>query len=927
MKNQVIHLYKRGLWWVLFFQIAIATGLFAQPAARDAIIKAVYKADSAAALFAQNSDDILQKEAVLSAFREALLKAESVDDFLASAAICNMVGNFYEVRSEYQRGLGYFEKGLKILETKNTTGAENLFDDALSDLQSSSKGYNSGAGFALVTDLYSATFDDFGDFLAQNPTKTEARLSVMLLLNAGNMYLQQSQFSQSQTLYSQALQIAKRSGLVSEERHISANIAWSYIKNNQLDSAKTLLDALLSEQPDAQISNQLRQAYLARGAAFREEGDFPAAIADIKQSLVLYQTASDSRGYCRALAHLASTYFESGDIKTATDYYHQTLTKNATVNDEETAWHANGGLAKCYSATGDDEKALAYFKTYFDIVESLGGRFSTDQGKVSFLENQTAFLNDYARTAINVSLKNNDFSIARPVIEKLRGSSLAALRQTKMGSKPPISGTLPLTYLESQSPQSFYEFSIGTANNNSNMMAQTSIGITSNQLFPGTISQPDPEIEQKLSQGIASEMGETAVANAPENLPAVTFLEYFLLDNQIAILTKSPENDVNGAVVPVSPDSLDALINEYRSALHVQQSRGITASRNAVPIFLPTDVSTIRSHTKLAQQLFQLLIAPIRQSLPYGGGQTLVIIPHRSLWIVPFASLLDKNEQYFGDQFVLTYAPSEQDWASIAAQQRPADQRDPKAWIIGNPQMPQLVQSCGLEIKFSQLSGAEDEAKAIAQLFGRDRSELFIGKQADRLRLEAWHQDFSVLHFATHGFACIDDPLSSFVVLSELEPGDIDLQPQSAQLAFPGDPRLAVKLNDPNDDLSRMSAKMAPPKPEFPGILDARTIVNHFFLKADLVTLSACQTGLGKVLGQGTIGFTRAFLAAGARSLLVSLWQVDDESTKELMIHFYTEYLRHGNKALALQNAMIETRKKFPDPKDWAAFTLIGTAE
>lgn len=927
MKFQVIHLYKRSFCWGIFFQIAIATVLFAQPAARDAIFEAISKADSAAALLAQNPDDLSLKEAVLSAFREALLKAESVDDFLASTAICNMVGNFYETRSEYQRGLGYFEKGLKILETKNATGTENLFDDALADLQSSSKGYNSGAGFALVTDLYSATFDDLRDFLAQVPAKTEARLSVILLINAGNMYLQQSQFSQAQTLYSQALQIAKRSGMVSEERHISANIAWSYIKNNQLDNAKTLLDALLSDQSDAQISNQLRQAYLARGAAFREEGNFPAAIADIKQSFILYQTAGDARGQCRALAHLASTYFESGDIGTATEFYHQTLAKNAAVNDEETAWHANGGLAKCYSATGDDEQALAYFKTYLDIVESLGGRFSTDQGKVSFLENQTEFLNDYARTAINLSVKNSDFSIARPVIEKLRGSSLAALRQTKMGSKPPVSGALPLTYLESQSPQSFYEFSIGTTSDNSNMMAQQAIGITSNQFFPGTISQPDPDLEQKLSQGIASEMGETAAATAPENLPSVTFLEYFLLDNQIAIFIKSPENDVNGAVVPVTPDSLDALINEYRSALQVQQSRGITASRNAVPILLPTDISTIRSHTKLARQLYQLLIAPVRQSLPSGDNQTLVIIPHRSLWIVPFASLLDSKEQYFGDQFVLTYAPSEQDWASIAAQQRPADQRNPKAWIIGNPQMPQLVHSCGLEIRFSQLSGAEDEAKAIAQLFGGDRSELFIGKQADRLRLEAWHQDFSVLHFATHGFACIDDPLSSFVVLSELEPGDIDLQPQSVHLSFPGDPRLAVTLNDPNDDLSRMSAKMVPPKPAFPGILDARTIVNNFFLKADLVTLSACQTGLGKVLGQGTIGFTRSFLAAGARSLLVSLWQVDDESTKELMIHFYTEYLQHGNKGLALRNAMIETRKKFPNPKDWAAFTLIGIAE
>ncbi|MEZ4763083.1 MAG: CHAT domain-containing protein [Calditrichia bacterium] len=214
--------------------------------------------------------------------------------------------------------------------------------------------------------------------------------------------------------------------------------------------------------------------------------------------------------------------------------------------------------------------------------------------------------------------------------------------------------------------------------------------------------------------------------------------------------------------------------------------------------------------------MFQLLIAPIRQSLPSDDGQTLVIIPHRSLWIVPFASLQDNKKQYFGDQFVLTHAPSEQDWASIAAQQRPADQRDPETWIIENPQMPQLVQSCGLEIKFSQLSGAEDEAKAIAQLFGRDRSELFIGKQADRLRLEA-ASGFQRCIYGCWLAACIDDPLSSFVVLSELEPGDIDLQPQSAQLAFPGDPRLAVKLNDPNDDLSRMSAKMAPPKPRFQG--------------------------------------------------------------------------------------------------------------
>jgi CHAT domain-containing protein len=113
----------------------------------------------------------------------------------------------------------------------------------------------------------------------------------------------------------------------------------------------------------------------------------------------------------------------------------------------------------------------------------------------------------------------------------------------------------------------------------------------------------------------------------------------------------------------------------------------------------------------------------------------------------------------------------------------------------------------------------------------------------------------------------------------------------------------------------------------YPGLLDARVIISRFHLKADLVTLSACQTGLGQLSSEGMIGLSRAFLAAGARSFLVSLWNVDDEATKELMITFYKEYLRHGNKGLALQRAMQQTRRQYPEPKYWAAFTLFGMAE
>ena len=113
----------------------------------------------------------------------------------------------------------------------------------------------------------------------------------------------------------------------------------------------------------------------------------------------------------------------------------------------------------------------------------------------------------------------------------------------------------------------------------------------------------------------------------------------------------------------------------------------------------------------------------------------------------------------------------------------------------------------------------------------------------------------------------------------------------------------------------------------FAGELPASAVISRYRLNADLVTLSACQTGLGTTLGEGMIGFTRAFQAAGARTLVVSLWSVSDDATRDLMVEFYTEYLKHGNKAVALRKAMMTTRQKYPHPRMWAAFSLFGAAE
>ncbi|MDX2098250.1 MAG: CHAT domain-containing protein, partial [Leptolyngbyaceae cyanobacterium bins.59] len=129
--------------------------------------------------------------------------------------------------------------------------------------------------------------------------------------------------------------------------------------------------------------------------------------------------------------------------------------------------------------------------------------------------------------------------------------------------------------------------------------------------------------------------------------------------------------------------------------------------------------------------------------------------------------------------------------------------------------------------------------------------------------------------------------------------------------SFPGAIALGPNGSKPND-----------------GLLTAEELLDPALkLKADLVVLSACDTGQGRITGDGVIGLSRSFITAGVPSVVVSLWAVPDAPTAELMTRFYQNLQQGQNKAQALRQAMLDTQKGFPDPRSWAAFTLIGEAD
>ncbi len=135
-------------------------------------------------------------------------------------------------------------------------------------------------------------------------------------------------------------------------------------------------------------------------------------------------------------------------------------------------------------------------------------------------------------------------------------------------------------------------------------------------------------------------------------------------------------------------------------------------------------------------------------------------------------------------------------------------------------------------------------------------------------------------------------------------------------------------LDERHPELSGLRLTHAPGSKE-DGLLQVREIFN-LELRADLVVLSACRSGLGKVVsGEGLIGMTRAFFYAGAGSVVVSLWQVDDDSTSDLMVSFYRYLQQVGDKSEALRRAKLELidRSQYFHPYFWAPFILVGRAQ
>jgi CHAT domain-containing protein len=287
--------------------------------------------------------------------------------------------------------------------------------------------------------------------------------------------------------------------------------------------------------------------------------------------------------------------------------------------------------------------------------------------------------------------------------------------------------------------------------------------------------------------------------------------------------------------------------------------------------------------------LYQDVLAPVIRILPENISQ-LVISPAGALELLPFEALtIDPNGRFLIEGYAVSYAPSASTLEIL--HERDGVSSAHKLLAFADPVYSSNSNTSSLrgffeddKFALSPLPRTRAEVESLAQIAGFEDFEMILGNEASEGKLKSLQlSDYRVLHFATHAVANQSYPERSALVLTA--------------------------GREQNDD----------------GFLQVREVYD-LRLNADLVVLSACQTTGGTTTaGEGVPGLSRAFFFAGARSLVASIWKVEDKATTQLMTAFYRNLAAGLTKTESLRKAKIEMiRTDGSHPRQWAAFVVFG---
>jgi len=744
----------------------------------------------------------------------------------------------------------------------------------------------------------------------------------------GNQALSRGDLATAEDCYQQALamreKLAPGSLDVAESFNDLGNVAYSRgdlaraagyyqralaIRENlvptSIDAATSLNSLGLIAGSRGDLANAER--YYKRALAIRER--LAPGSLDVANSLNNLGTIAQSRGqlakavayYERALAiqrELAPASLEAawsfsnlgaiegfrGDLAKAEDYYKRALVIRQKLAPGTLAlFQVQRDLAELFRRQGQLSVAAQYFNRSLDALDHQATRFGgADDDRAGFLARNADVYRSFIDTLLDPRMGRKEQAFE--VLERSRARlllNMLAERDVVFSADIPL-GAQRIRNLNAAE----YDRIQARLSKLDSDKDQKQV-----ELLIASLGEFNTERERMIEQ-IRKDSPRFAALQYPQPLDlestrgtldtGTVLLSYSVGQYNTLLFVVRPKNMTSGLSVFKLPVGATALQEK------VKGFRNIISRRNT-----PTE----RNLAAQARELYDLLIRPSESLLT--PSDRLLITPDGPLDAMPFAALMRDNNEYLIEWKPLHTVVSATVYSELKKMRRDRSSTRIQFAGFGDPRYPDEKEtSIGFSdkelrsvfergVRFARLPFSRFEVDSIAALYP-GRSQEYLGVEATEEHAKAVGKDVRYLHFATH--AVLDErvPLNSGLALT-----------------------IPDKLIEGQDN----------------GLLQAWEIFDRVRLDADLVTLSACNTGLGKEMGgEGLLGLTRAFQYAGAQSVLASLWSVDDSRTAEFMTRFYTQLQRGQTKDEALrasQLQMIRSRSS-SHPFYWAAFTLSG---
>ncbi|MEG4045315.1 CHAT domain-containing protein [Microcoleus sp. Pol17_C1] len=770
--------------------------------------------------------------------------------------------------------------------------------------------------------------DYYKQALSWNRTLADRPKQAVILNNIGAVYYALGEKQQAIDYYNQVLSLIREMGDRPE-----ASINLSNISNLPANSDTSLGD----RTGEATTLNNI-------GLAYNDLGEKQKALEYFNQALPLFRAMGDRAKEATTLTNIGLVYSDLGEKQTALDYYKQALDLRQNAGDRRGEALTLNNTGTTYSELGKQQEAEEYFKQALPLFRAVGDR----PGEALTLYNMANIKGDRgnliaALTDIETSIKIIENLRTKITNHELRISYFATVQDyyqfyidllMQLHKTQPKSGydTKAFQASERSRARTLLEL-LQEANadirqgvapellQQERNLQQQLDALETRRIE--TLSRPNHtpaekvELDQKLQtllgqyQDIQAQIRSTspryAALTQPQPLTLAQIQQQILDENTILLqYSLGKERSYLWAVTKTSITSyelpkqvdIEKAARNFRDAVTNPRYRNIpdrvTEANNTLSQIILQPVAA-----QLAQKRLLIVGDGILNYLPFaalslpetpGRNPNPPLIVDHEIVLLPSASTLGILRQNYNDR-----QPPTRTLAMLADPVFSGD--DERVRTQSNSANPQAIESVNLglsrssranNIQLSRLKFTRQEAQIIQALVPANSRTESLDFAASRAAATSQNlSQYKIIHFATHGLANSTNPELSGIILSLID-----------------------EKGNPLNGFLRI------------------TDIFNLKLAADLVVLSACQTGLGQnIQGEGMVGLTRGFMYAGAQRVVVSLWSVDDEGTAKLMSSFYQGMLQKGlTPAAALRAAQLEMLKQeeWRSPYYWAAFTLQG---